>query len=103
MSREASEHSPENTEPTANEILQHLMEEGHLEGPARGIARQVLARGEKSLSQRQQWVFATQVGEKYLHPICRVCENPIPPSEVVASWSNGCLCGICALILGPQS
>jgi hypothetical protein len=82
-----------------NEVLQHLVESGSLEGPAKGIARQVIARGEKSLSERQEWVFNSQVRARYLYRTCRLCEELIPLPEVTASLDNGDLCASCARIL----
>jgi hypothetical protein len=86
-----------------NAILQHLVDSGQIQGPARGIARQVIARGENTLSQRQEWVFNTQVRAQYITRACRLCEDLIPLSEVVDSWSNGDLCANCARILGQQA
>jgi hypothetical protein len=80
-------------------ILRHLVDEGRIDGPARGIARQVIARGEGTLSERQEWVFNTQVRAEYIDRFCRLCEDPIPLSEVVDSWTNSGLCGMCARIL----
>jgi hypothetical protein len=82
-----------------NEVLQQLVDSGALEGPAKGIARQVIARGEKSLSERQEWVFQTQVRSKYLYRTCRLCEELIPLPEVTAALDNGELCASCARIL----
>jgi hypothetical protein len=92
------DHADERAE--LNAFLQHLLDSGSLEGPAAGIARQVMARGEKSLSERQEWVFDTQVRAKYLYRTCRLCENLIPLGEVPAALENGDLCASCAVILG---
>ena len=81
-------------------ILRHLVETGRLEGAAKGIARQVLARGEGTLSDRQEWVFHTQVRTKYLLRVCELCGDLIPLPEVMASWGNGGYCGSCACIRG---
>jgi hypothetical protein len=84
------------------EILRELLADGQIQGPAAGVTRQLLARGENSLSDRQEWVFSTQVREKYIDRICELCEQRIPVSEVRESWSNGGYCGICARILGKS-
>jgi hypothetical protein len=83
-------------------ILQHLVDTGQIEGAAAGITRQMLARGEGTLSERQEWVFENQVEGKYLTRVCYLCEQLIPLSEVMQSWTNGDLCANCALILGKE-
>ncbi len=84
------------------EILRQLVKAKQLERSAAGVARQVLARGEKSLSDRQQWVFRSQVSEKYIDRICELCEQVIHLSEVTGSWGNGGYCAVCARILGKD-
>jgi hypothetical protein len=84
-------------------VLRRLVDEGRLDGPALGVTRQVLARGEKTLSERQEWVFATQVRAKYVDCVCRLCEELIGLGEVEQAWGNSGLCAACARILGPDS
>jgi hypothetical protein len=84
-----------------NAVLRRLVDSGALDATARGITRQVLARGEGTLSERQEYVFNTQVRAKYIHRACRLCEDLIPLAEVTAAWANGDLCASCARILGP--
>src|SRR5262245_21977071 len=93
--------SQDNTDAELKAILQHLVDNELIEGPARGITRQVVARGEKGLSERQEYVFNTQVRAQFINRACRLCEELIPLAEVVASWGNGDLCANCARILGP--
>jgi hypothetical protein len=83
-------------------LLEHLLESGRLQGAAAGITRQVLARGEKTLSERQEWVYDTQVRAEYLTRVCGLCEDLIPLSEVLDSLGNGGLCAACARILGKD-
>jgi hypothetical protein len=83
-----------------NGVLRHLIETGRIDGAARGIARLVLARGEGGLSERQEYVFHTQVREKYLLRVCELCGDLIPAGELVTSWGNGGFCASCAGILG---
>jgi hypothetical protein len=96
----SAEHNDDSQELKA--ILQQLVKDGRLEGRAKGVARQVLARGENTLSERQEWVFNTEVRAEYVDRFCRLCEEPIPLSEVMDSWTNSGLCGMCARILGPD-
>jgi hypothetical protein len=53
-----------------------------------------------SLSERQEWVFNTQVRARYVDRVCGLCEELIPLAEVMASLGNGGLCASCARILG---
>ncbi len=79
-----------------DEALRYLTENGFLEGPAQGIALQVLAQGRQSLTGRQVHVFEVFVLATYLQRQCTRCGNCIPSSEIIESWENGGLCGWCA-------
>jgi len=81
-------------------VLRHLADTGRVDGAAAGIVRQVLARGESGLSERQEYVFHTQVREKYLLRVCELCGDLIPATDLVASWDNGGYCAGCAVALG---
>jgi hypothetical protein len=93
----------QNEQAEMKSLLQHLLNGKLLEGVAAGIARQVIARGEGSLSERQERVFANKIQANYLLRVCRVCEQLIPFSEVLDSLANGDLCADCARILAPSS
>ena len=94
---------PENEDQKlTNEILRDLLDSNQLEGPSAGIVRQVLARGEGTLSERQAWVFDNHVRAKHLDRVCDFCGELIPLAEVAQSWGNGGLCASCAFILGKQ-
>src|SRR5262245_34723235 len=86
-----------------NTILKQLLASGQLEGPAAGVARQVLARGEDALSERQEWVFETHVRPRYLYRVCDLCGDLIALPEVLPSLGNGGLCATCAVIRGGQA
>jgi hypothetical protein len=101
--RTAMNGEPESTTPELNQILRRLVDDGHLDGTAKGITRLVLSRGEKVLSERQEWVFNTHVRAKYIDRVCELCGDLIPLPEVTAAWGNGGLCATCAMILGKQS
>jgi hypothetical protein len=93
---------PKDQAPLVKTILQQLLDSGQLDGPAAGIARQVIARGETTLSERQEWVFDAHVRSKYLLRVCDLCGDLIALSEVMPSLNNGGLCGTCALIMDKQ-
>ncbi|HKI31380.1 MAG TPA: hypothetical protein VKA46_05905 [Gemmataceae bacterium] len=82
------------------DVLRHLIDAKRIDGAVKGIVRQVLARGERTLSERQEHVFHTQVREKYLLRVCELCGDLIPVPELMASWDNGSYCASCAAILG---
>ena len=82
------------------DVLRHLADTGQIDGAAAGIVRQVLARGEAGLSERQEYVFHTQVREKYLLRVCELCGDLIAAPELIASWGNGGYCAGCAGALG---
>jgi hypothetical protein len=88
-------------EQAEDEVLAYLVEnEGeYLQGPAVGIATQVLERGMRSLSERQAYVF-----ERYVRPFlnleCRRCHIPMPACEIVCALSEGGLCGWCNHMAG---
>jgi hypothetical protein len=77
------------------DLLQELIDTGHLENPALGITRQVIAQGRQSLSERQAYVFQTQVWKQYVLEECSSCEHSIPWSEMYEALSNGGRCGYC--------
>jgi hypothetical protein len=83
-------------EQAEDEVLTFLLEnEGeYLQGPAVGIARQVMRDGKRSLSERQLFVFDRYIGP-YLELECRRCHIEIPACEIVHALSDGGLCGWC--------
>ena len=78
-----------------NGFLQELIDNAHLETQAFGITRQVIAQGRQSLSERQAYVFRTQVWEQYVLEECSSCGYSIPWSERYQALSNGGRCGYC--------
>jgi hypothetical protein len=60
-----------------------LVEGGHLEGPALGIAKQVAEEGLEDLSEKQRRVFDTYVlSEDNVQDCCERCSIEIPWSEM---------------------
>jgi hypothetical protein len=76
-------------------FLQDLINGGHLEGPALGITKKVIADGEESLSPKQQHVFKNYVLAEYVTNECKRCGEDIPWSEMYHAYDNGHLCNWC--------
>lgn len=74
------------------EYLQQCIEEGALQGPALGIAKQVLTRGLKSLSEKQQAVF-----DRYIAPPCTRCGETL--SRGWLQMNGAGLCDYCDHVL----
>jgi hypothetical protein len=80
-------------------VLEFLTENGYLEGPAHGIALQVIAGGRESLSPAQANVFQEYVVDEYLNLECRRCGSEMPTSEIVAALTEeDDLCSWCRKI-----
>lgn len=63
-------------------LLKALLEADVIEdGPAQGIARQVIDKGEDSLSEKQRFVFQKHVKEPLCQPECERCGARIPVAE----------------------
>jgi len=79
------------------EVLAFLLEnEGeYLQGPAVGIARQVIRDGRHSLSERQLFVFDRYI-RPYLELECKRCNIQLPACEIVHALSEDGLCGWCS-------
>ena len=78
------------------EALAYIVESGYLDGAAEGIAKQVLAKGESSLSSKQQVVFEREVKDVYFSPTCRNCNRPVPLTEYARWDMDGNECYDCA-------
>lgn len=75
--------------------LEYLIERGHLDGASKGITKQVLERGEESLSPDQHRVFDRHVRSQFFAPKCGVCGDDVPVSEY-ARWEDEKLCFHCS-------
>ncbi len=78
-----------------NEFLELLVDNGHLEGSALGITKQVIDRGRDSLSSKQEYVFDNQVLKMNVLESCSICSQGIPWSEMYQAIENGGICGYC--------
>ena len=56
-------------------FLQELVNYGHLEDTHAGIARQVIAQGEESLSSKQWLILAKYVFSEFYSEICLRCQR----------------------------
>jgi hypothetical protein len=66
-----------------------------LEGAAEGITKKVIAEGDEALSEKQRYVFQTQVLNEYVTDECSRCGSNIPWSEMHAAYDNGGMCNWC--------
>lgn len=78
------------------DFLQQLIDGGHLEGAALGITKQIISNGQDGLSDKQLYVFKTQVLEVYAEADCSRCGNEIPWSEKYFAIDESGLCSWCA-------
>lgn len=76
------------------DFLQEVMSE--LEGAALGIVKQVIDKGEDSLSDKQKYVFETQVLDQFTISECSRCGGDIPWSEMYAAATDTGMCSYCA-------
>ena len=76
------------------DFLQSLIDDSYLEGAAEGITKQVITKGEESLSDKQKYVFDKEVLGKYVKE-CTRCGINIPWSEMSAALENGGFCNYC--------
>lgn len=61
-----------------DEFLGQLIEGGDISDPAaEGITKKVIADGEGSLTDKQQYIFNTRVKAVFLRPKCSLCEQPV--------------------------
>ena len=78
-----------------NDFLKALIDTGDLRGkPAEGIAKLVLDKGQKNLSEKQLFVFNRDVVEVY-RGVCEECGEQVPWSEAYEFYHSGDRCGSC--------
>ena len=79
------------------EFLEEVLACGGLEGAAEGITKQVIEKGEQSLTEKQRFVFQRHVLDEFVTAECSQCGiEGIPWSEMMTAHENGGLCGWCA-------
>jgi hypothetical protein len=77
------------------EFVQELVEWNEIDGAALGIAKQVVAQGIGSLSDKQLWVFKTYVLDAQTVDRCERCAHEIPWHEMARARRNGGYCDYC--------
>jgi hypothetical protein len=83
-------------------FLCHLIDHGYLEHGrsddrvAIGITRQVIDRGEASLSPGQTFLFKREVLDVFVTAECKTCGSNVPWSEMYPAYHNGGHCACCA-------
>jgi hypothetical protein len=78
-----------------NEFLELLVDNGHLEGSALGITKQVIDKGVNSLSEKQKYVFDNEVLKEYVSNGCSICSGNIVWYEQYQALENGGRCSSC--------
>ena len=77
------------------DFLEQLVQMDCLEGPSLGITKQVIDKGEESLSEKQLSAFKKHVLDAYTKPNCERCGNNIQWSEMYDAMTEHGLCGYC--------
>ena len=77
-----------------NDFLQQIIDIEHLEDPALGITKQVIDKGENSLSNKQMHVFQKYVLDEFTVSECLRCGCEIPWSEMYAATEHK-MCNYC--------
>lgn len=78
-----------------NDFLKQLVDGAHLDDPALGITKKLIAEGRESLSQKQDYIFRTYVLDEFVTEDCSFCGSDIPWSEMYEALDNGGYCGYC--------
>lgn len=76
-------------------FLQELVDAKELEGAALGITKQVIDKGQESLSTAQMSVFNNQVINVFVTHECSRGGHDVPWSEMYAVYTNGGYCSYC--------
>jgi hypothetical protein len=77
-------------------FLRRLISRGHLDKAALSVTRQVIDRGEASLSLKQKFVFKRDVLDVFVTAECKFCGSTVPWSEMYQAYHNGGHCARCA-------
>lgn len=75
-------------------FLQHLVKGGNLEGPALGITKIVIEKGESALTEKQRFIFREHAIKPNTIAKCSMCGGNIPWSEMYMAVDTE-LCGSC--------
>ncbi|HPG36175.1 MAG TPA: hypothetical protein PLW78_10965 [bacterium] len=78
------------------DFLQQIVEGGFIEQPVLGITKQVISKGEESLSEKQKAVFRRKVVDFYKGIKCKRCGDDISWSEKYDAISDHGMCNYCS-------
>src|SRR5262249_15025547 len=76
--------------------LQYLLQTEPIENPGAGIIRQVIARGEHSLSPRQEAIYDRLVRQVFTNRYCSTCGEKMEPDDLLFLSENKGVCWSCA-------
>jgi cyclopropane fatty-acyl-phospholipid synthase-like methyltransferase len=85
-----------------DDFLREVLDSGRLDGPASGILRLVLDKGERVLSEKQQHVFQKYITETFVTEKCKRCGANIPWSEMFEAHDNGGYCSWCVKMMSNK-
>jgi hypothetical protein len=77
------------------DFLKQIVDMEHLEGPALGVTKQVIEKGEESLSEKQNHVFKKYVIDEYTVQECSRCGHDIPWPEMYDAATEHGMCNWC--------
>lgn len=79
-----------------SDFLMDIVNGADLRKPAMGITKKVISDGIDSLSEKQKYIFQSEVMDQYfIEANCEQCCSNIPFSEMFEANDNGGLCGYC--------
>lgn len=78
-----------------SDFVQQLIDGGHLEDAALGVAKLFVSQGIDALSEKQNYVFQKYIIEAHTTQTCERCGNSIPWVEMYEAIDNGGLCSWC--------
>jgi hypothetical protein len=78
-----------------NEEALNFLIEYELGEKAKGITKQVITKGLGSLSEKQMFIFKTEVVDKWLMQKCKI-HGDIEGHELIGLWENNGYCNLCA-------
>lgn len=76
-----------------NEYLQHLVDDGYIDGREAGIALQVIE-GKKTLSSKQEFVYRRHIEQEFMERTCRICGGEVDIGDLQGCEETG-MCGEC--------
>lgn len=77
------------------EALNFLIEY-YLEEKTAGITKRVITHGLNDLSEKQKYIFKTQVVDKWLMQKCKCGNHEVEGHELIGLWENDGYCSRCA-------